>query len=494
MKKIKNNIINIFKSKEIYIFLGITLIFFGTFFSVQYAPDTYFVFNNSAKTVALHFFSCGRIVTGIFIYTIVGILKLSNQSLYIISYLIALIAMAFSILKLYKLLKEELNNKIISGLCAILIIINIFSIELFMYIEKGIMMISILLSILAVEQTKKFLEGNKKSIIYSAILMLIANCCYQGTVGIYIALSMIYILKYSKNIQNFIKSNIEVALVYGIPAIINLVFIKIFFSNSRIKGEICLAESIKKIIEGTINMFKTSYGLFPKHLYIAILIVLSIYIVYKIIKKQEIIKNKIIEVLGVGYILLGTIIVTVLPQILQATNSIWFVARTTYPVASIIGILIIYLFMIYKPTTNDKNIIIVGSLIFLIVQFTYFIDFEIDNYKVNFEDMIIAKQINEKIEEYEEKSGKRIEKISYYNDKNPCYSYQNIKTSGDMNIKAFSTQWSTIDILKYYTKKDKLEEIEKQEEKQEYFNKKDWVTFNEEQIIFENDIIHICNF
>ena len=494
MGKIKNKIKIIFSSKELYIFLGITLIFFGIFSNMQYAPDTYAVFNNSLKTTVQHFFSCGRIVTGIFIGTILGLFKLSTKSLYIISYFIAIICSTFSMYKLYNITEKEIRNKCIRAIVSILIVINIFSIELFMYIEKGIMMLSVLLSILAVEQTKKTLEGNKKSSIKALILMLLATCCYQGTVGIYVALSMIYIIKYSKNIMGFIKNNISVALLYGIPAIINFIFVKFYFKNSRIKGDIVFNDSIAKIFKGTKDMFLGTYQLFPKYLFITILSILIIYIIYKIIIKKSDNKIKILEILGIFYIILGTTIVTVLPQMLQATNSIWFVARTSYPVASLIGILIIYAGMKIKTEQKENKLLLLSFIIFLIIQHIYFINFEIDNYKVNYQDMLIAKEISNKIEKYEKESGQVVNKLSVYNDMKPNYTYYNIHASGDMNIKAFSTEWSTKDIIKNYTNKNELNIVDKDEKIEKYFKEQDWETYNEKQIIIENETLHICNY
>ena len=78
--------------------------------------------------------------------------------------------------------------------------------------------------------------------------MLLANFSYQGVVGIFVAISIIYILKYSKNIKEFVINNICVALSYGIPAIIDYLLIKICYISSRINGEIILSGSLKKNI------------------------------------------------------------------------------------------------------------------------------------------------------------------------------------------------------------------------------------------------------
>ena len=214
--KIKEKVKKIFCDKQLYIFSLITILFFGAFCVLQYAPDTYSVFTNELKHTVLHFFSCGRFVTGIFSYLVIRVF--GNNATYIVSYSIAIICTIASLYRLNRLIKEDIKSDIASIIISTLIIINPFSLELFLYIEKGIMMLSVLLCVLSIEHIKKFFDGNKKSILWSLIFMTIANCCYQGTIGIFVAISLIYIIKNSKNVKQFIINNIIVALTYGIPS------------------------------------------------------------------------------------------------------------------------------------------------------------------------------------------------------------------------------------------------------------------------------------
>ena len=316
------------KSKELYIFSIIALLFFGAFWVLQYAPDTYSVFTNDLAHTVQHFLSCGRFVTGAAAYFAMGILKLGNTGTYILSYVFAMVCLIVSLYRLNNLIRKDVKNDIISMLISTLILINPFSIELYMYIEKGIMLLSVLLCVLAVEQIDKFFQGNKRAILWGLFFMLVANCCYQGTVGLFVAISLIYIIKYSKNIKEFIINNIVVMLVYGIPALINFLSVRFLFSNARVNGEIILSESIYKMIAGTKSMIISTYGLLPKYLFLAVIVVLLGFIIYK---------SKGKKLLSALYLIAGTLFVTVAPQILQDTNSIWFVARSSYSMAAIIS-------------------------------------------------------------------------------------------------------------------------------------------------------------
>lgn len=491
MEKVKQKIKEIFTDKKLYFYGIITFLFFGIYCLMQYTPDTYRVFSNSLRETVTHFLSCGRVVTGIFIYILVRILKLGETGIYFVSYGLAIICTITSMYKLDKLFQKDIKNKTICILSSIFIIINVFSIELYVYIEKGILMLSVLLCVMAVEEMRKYWEGDKKRILYSLVLMIIANCCYQGTVGLFVTISLLYIIKYSKNIKEFIINNIFVALIYGIPAIINFIMVRFIFTNSRVSGEIILSESIQKIYQGTKNMLLTTYGLLPKYLFVISIIIVSLWIIYKIVKKQE--KAKILGILGIGYIILGTVFSTVLPQIMQDTNSIWFVARSSYSAGALIGILLIYANTKFEIEEKSKNIILILSCIFLAIQFVYFTNYAIDNHKVNYEDRQIAEQIVKKISQYENETGKTITKIAIYEDKSLNYTYQNIKTTGDMNLKALYPEWSTLGIIRYYTGK-KLEQIEKNESIEQNFKNNNWDYYNDEQVILEEETIHLCRF
>ena len=88
------------------------------------------------------------------------------------------------------LLSKNIKNKLACILVSALIIINPFIIELWLFVEMGIMMLSILACVLAARQINAYIQSeNKKYILGASIYMLLALFCYQGTVGIFVLLS-----------------------------------------------------------------------------------------------------------------------------------------------------------------------------------------------------------------------------------------------------------------------------------------------------------------
>ena len=492
MENLKDKIKEIVTDKNLYIFTIITIVFFGALCKLQYAPDTYSVFTNELMHSVKHFLSCGRIVTAIATYVVMGILKLSNEWTYILSYVFAMICMITALYRLNKLIRKDIQNHIVSAIIATLILINPFSLELFLYIEKGIMVLSVLLCVLAVEQIDKFFLGKKKSIIWAGIFMVIANCCYQGTVGLFVAISLIYIIKYSKNIKEFIVNNVIVALTYGIPALFNFLLVRFCFTNTRVNGQMIFSESIAKVIDGTKRMLVNSYDLLPQYLFLVVIVIILGIIICKAIRENISTKEKTLKILSAFYLIAGTLFATVAPQMLQDTNSIWFVARSSYPMAAIIGILGLYLFSKFDIKEVVKDIVICICIVFLLIQYVYFMDYTRDNYIGNYLDKQVTAEIYQEILNYEEATGNTVDTIAIYRDKTPQYVYPELKASGDINIKAYSADWCISRILKFTGREFKV--IEANEEIKEQFEQKSWDYFSPEQIVFENNVMHLCVF
>lgn len=221
MEKIKM----ICKDKKLWIFALITIVFYGALTKLNFMTDTYAVLETSTKEMTNHFIISGRFVTAIF-YAICSVLNFKEEIMYILSFVIAIISATFSMYKLYNIIEKEISSEIISMLIAVLIIANLFSIELFLYIEKGILMLSVLFSVLAFEQMTKYFKGKKHSFLYAMLYMLLANFSYQGTVALFVALSLIWIVKYTTDVKSFFKNNIITALCYR-----NTSFNKLFISK-----------------------------------------------------------------------------------------------------------------------------------------------------------------------------------------------------------------------------------------------------------------------
>lgn len=504
LNKLKKILLN-FKNKNLYFSFLITLVFFGTFINLDFATDTYIDFVKPAREIFYSFINSGRFITAFYI-GVVHVFHFSDALVCFCSYSIAIICITLSVYNLFLVINKKVKNEVLCLLVSTITIINPFSIELFLFLEKGVFAFAVLLSVLAFANFTKYLDGNKKAIKYIFLFMLIAVFSYQGVVGLFVGLSVVYIVLYSKNIKEFIKNNIIALLGYGIPAIINLLSVRIFFYNDRVNGSIILNESIEKVINGLKEMFQ-AYYILPENNFLIVLIVVTIFALIMIgINKEDKIKFKVLKILSVFYIALAIIGVTVVPQLMQNTANIWFVPRSTYPFGAIIGIFMMYIILNLKDIniSNDKlnikytiNIssllIIIIVVIELFIQLYSFNKIEVEHYNLNYTDKINSLTIGEEIIKYENETGNKVTKICVYQDKYVSQTYPYLTALKDINVSGFYPTWSVASMINYYNNMN-LEEVEKDSKIQKTFSEYDWNNFNKEQIVFIGDTLHYCKF
>ena len=491
MEKIKS----IVKDYKLYVFFLITMMFFGTFVKLNFAVDTYSVFTTSYMETVKIFLTSGRFLSAIW-YAVIGVLGLGNTAKHTLSFVMAILFATLAQYKLNKLVEKSIKNDFLSIIVSTLIIINPFSIEYFMYLEKGVLLLAVFLAVCSVEQFVKYLEKKdnkqdnkyKKHLLFSAILMLFVTFSYQGILAIYISIAAIFVIKYSKNIKDFFINNIMMFLCYGIPAVINFLVIRIFFSNFRVNGSVNIAETFKKILEGRENMLYT-YNILPKYFFINMLIIATVISLIIIIKTK-----KFKAIFGLLYVEILNQLITLVPFVMQNTESIWFVARSSYAGASLFGLIILFICVNIEKEEKLKSILF-GTVctIFMLVQVFYFEKIEIAHYNLNYTDKMNSLEIGNIIKEYEEETGTKVTKISIYLDKSHSYTYPEIFASGDINVSGFGPDWSDVVMINYYNGIN-LEKIEKDEEIQKSFSEKDWNNFDKDQVIIKGDTIHYCKF
>lgn len=485
MKKILNN-------KKIWIFLGITLIFFGSMTKVEYTSDSYLFFNETWDKPFYHFLGLGRFLSG---FLWLSLCKTNFNVMYVVSYTISIIVTILCLYKLDELLKRDIKNELISCIISVLIVINPFSLELMLFYEKSILMLSVLFNILAIKKLDKaFASNKKKDYVLVFIYMILAYFSYQGTVALFLSLGVIYILKYSKNIKDFIIKNIQVGLLYAIPAIINYIPIKFIFKTSRMEGTLTISEKIIMIYNSLKAIILKTSDVFPKYFFLGICGIASIMLIVKIIKSKNTNSKKAVYILGFIYIILANIISTSAPQVLQ--NWVSIVPRNAYSIGAVVGIIFTYLCMNFEISDILKNIIIAVSMFFLGAQLISFNDIIIGHYQTNIVDKNIVEQIRDKVYEYENEKNTTVKHMVLYSDTNKGIMYKNIRYYGDVNVKAFANSWGTRGILNGALERELIDDTsneEKYNKYKEFFEGKDWDYFDiNEQVIIDEDTLYLC--
>ena len=502
MYKLKNKLnLNFLKDIAFWGVLLITILFLGNMIKLEYSRCTFRMYSNPYMSEYEHYLVIGRYVVAFF-WKIVNIIGLSLNQTYFISYCIGIFSMVVSIYILYSILRNDIKNVLLNLLVCTGVVLNCFFIDYFIYIEKGIFTLSILFTILAIKFLINFFDKKKKrNLIYTFMLLCLSSFSYQGTAALFIALATIFIVKYSQNIKEFILNNVITASVYGITMGISYLLVRIVGgqSTSRTSGQLYLIESIKKVIKGIYNICKDSYGIMPKYMFsITFIIVffIVVFIIFRLKNNNESKGNKksqVILLFGYIYIIAACVIASVLLQLVIDTAAIDISARAIYPFASIIALSVVYIFVNIKIERKVFNNLFIGILlVFLTIQCYEYNRIIVDHYTLNYVEKNLALSIGEEIEKYENENNIKINTVVFYTDSNSRYSYEGLKSYGDINERVFRTTWCRMDILNYYLNRDFIQDFTQKEQYKKEFESKDYTQFNIEQLKFENDTLHLC--
>ena len=498
LKWVKSNKVSIL------IYSAISLIFFGTFIKLDFATDTYAFMYNPVDEFAGTFFGNGRIIAGIFGTLFKLIPGISIQAVCFFSFLVGIISLILSLCVLDGLVNKIVKNNILCKLITTLIIINPFIIELFLFIEKGAMLLGVLFCVLAVKNFVRYLEekdNNKKSIkflICSIAMMIMGSISYQGVLGIYILIATVFTIYYSKNFKQFVVSTILSVVPYIGGVLVNFLWVKLMTADSRTSGSLDIVGSIKAIIanwDWMLHMF----DIVPfKLVVVALGLVVITTIIVMIRKKKDPMKFALLMG-SILYVLLIAILAAVVPQIAMGTK-VWLVPRSTYVYGAIIGIIpLICLLYIGDELLTIKwklsrYLISTTLLLIVIVLFYRHNQIIIDHYSVIAQDRTRAKVIGQMIDDYENESGNRVTKAAMIGDSVPNEAYPGILNIMDINDTSFSAFWSGVDSIKYWNGRNDLHRVQAPEELKRYCRSNDWNYFDDKQVVFNGDFVGVCSY
>lgn len=474
------------KLHELFFCFLITVFFFGINFLPEFATDTYATFQISHWQWMLY--GNGRIVTA-FVYFIIEWLSLSPNTIYALSYLGAIVFLALSTYIVSRVLSRYSGKSILNICISFLTVANIFSIEYFLFIEKALFLFALFLNTLAFASMECFFRKKKKrNLCYSFLCLLTAVFIYQITLGLFVILCLPFICLHSKTLKQFVCNNVIVALLYGTNLLIALITTRYLLNSQRIATnmDIDLSTIIRKLIDVTVN----TNGILPKGCFI--LILLFILIIYGIVICHS--SEKTIFLLRLFYITLGTIMVGFLPFYSGIYAN--YCPRVLYPYACLSGILLINLTVSNEGEKQhnrflpSRAIIFAVTLFALFCQYFSFLNIFIDRYKCNQTDKYISEMIAERIKEYENESHNVIEYICFYKDASPSYSHRDLNSS-NLSPRAAIADWSDLNSLNYYLNTSYVKG-EPDPGYQAYFEKRNWDTYSDSQLIFDENTLHIC--
>lgn len=498
-----------YNKKIIYVSTLLILLYFGVDLSIEFATDTYPTFMHSDIWEYM-LFTNGRIVNGI-IYYLFTVAALPATVVYSISYISALLFLDLSICIYGHILYKVRKDAFLSAFLAFIIIVNPFSIEYFLYIEKGLFFCAIFLCTLASYFTIRFFNTNSpKYLLDTLIALIFAVFMYQISLGLYVILCLPFVIsastlpteeannnRFLKPLTIFIKRNIILALMYGLVLGSAYFVTDILFKSERVTSRSGFSFRVFPVLSNLIKINKDPYYHLPNNYLLLLYLLIFIYIAITFIHSKQT-YQKILLFFSLLYVTTGTILISLTPFILGVTND--YACRTIYPFGTIWGIMIVTVLKCSssgiasaegETASKIRLYYVLAILLFSIsINYILFRSVFIDRYKSNQTDKYICQMIGDRINDYEEETGKKITTICFYKDQNLIWGIDGAFQNGLLD-RAHAIEWSRLDSINYYLSSN-YAEGNPSEKYGQYFLEYDWNYYSDRQLVFEGDTLHFC--
>lgn len=436
---------------------------FWNYISMHYATDTYNIMNIGYEKYAINnSLSDGRI----FMFFIGMFANAINMpiNVYVIGLtVIALIVSCICVIVLKDMMlkhggtREGKLLEFIAILISYCTIFNFMYVENLYFVESAVMSFSILFYILAIDQMMK----KKKYYFLKALLLaVLATFCYQGTIGLFIVLGLVFsIIKHPSDTKEIVKEFFLIVVIAGLSFIANLVQIEIATTiagtvQKRLNGIQNLVENTIYILSnfGTMvfsTIFVQNCGLFPSYLMLIFALIITLVALIQEILHKE---NRIF--LNIVVIFIMTVLVTIAMCVVSITS--YDTGRIHFPVGALVGLLLIYLFsgtqsFVYYPAI--KYILLAITIIYVLVVTTNTIYVLYEHKEVNRLEAEQCRGLEEYISNYEKANNVKITEARYFKLSNmKKYGYfTEIDNQSVLTYDGVACTWSAIGTINFYT-------------------------------------------
>ena len=476
--------------------IAFSLIICFNFLIPHFPSDAYYISAYGYETYINHYLASNRIFCAL-LFKIYMALNISiTQQMHIMGCILTII-MGISwyylysyVIKLIKKEKEIFYNIIV--ICAsFLIVFNICTAEGLLFVEDGTMPLGVFVSILgaciiATERKGKY--------FISLLLVTIAGLLYQGSSSVFVLLGLVLESIKNKNNKKIIfKETVIIGLIYGVAMIFNFIGVKAWSNILNYPFRQFDFPSISIIIDTILKFGKfilvDNCGIGPKYWYLMMILILSVVFFINLLKK----KIEYFEILEFFTLVFLSIIIPIIPVIVTPIEQQYLEPRMAMCFGGIIGILVIFLL----PKIISKSIflclVLIISVINVVVNSIFFVYESSTTLKINKIEEIMAKQIINEIQEYEEKTKIEVKGIGTAFDNSYSQYYKGEPEFRCFNSRSLGIDWAVKEVLTTYSGKKYINVTTPQNIKDNFLNK-NWDFYSKEQLVFEGENLYICIF
>lgn len=363
------------------------------------------------------FFADGRIFSGIYIL-MANFFNIFEMDLYRFSIVLCIPILIANVVYFKNLLTTISNKKLNLYLIYILSFITVFNftyIDNMRFIEMPIMALSIFLYMIAAK--KAIID---KNMIKMILTLLVAVFMYQGTINVFFIITLFLLLNKHKTInRNVIKEYLKIILFSVIPIIINYVYMRIYgyllvYTDRKLINFSLIPQKFIKSLLTLINVLIYTKSIMPKNFYFLIMLI-TIALTYLLILKN---KGKFFNTYLNIIILIIMSFISCLPIIIgfniDDINDTLGCGRLFWPIGAMFGLIMIQLYLntnIIKNRWYTKLIYIVVIVIYSVICYTGMHSIMRQSRLINDIDKNICETIKENIENYENNTGDKVERL-----------------------------------------------------------------------------------
>ncbi|MCM1236765.1 MAG: glucosyltransferase domain-containing protein [Ruminococcus flavefaciens] len=471
------------------------IIVFGVMLTKHYVSDSYAYLANKFSYNANNF-SLGR-VGDYFVNDIMaklGFDYVRQQKLFVL-FLIVCLAFSTEFIYFTYIKNLDMNNNLLIELGVLALYCNVFIVEWLSFVEMDLLWG---LSILFMTFSFHYIKCPFKvaDMLKSLILLTISLSFYQAAIGYFVIAGMLYmyICHKGKLDKSTFSDNIKLLLVGALAGMINifsLLLLQLFgmaIVTSR-TGKLTIGQIIQNvntILKTAIQLFVDTDGMYPKYLFMAgflVLTLVSVLITYR--------KKGIWGCIYIFLLNLCSVGIVFFPHLM--TTDIWMAQRT---MVSFWGLLTVPCIVIAvncdRDIWMDISAAVMGIMLTISAVCIQSVSANvIANSKLDVE---YSNMIEKEIQKYEQSTGNTVTRVSMVMDGNPSDRYNAVDYRRyDMNIRTWVVSWGNLNCLNFYSQKQ-YEGCEMNEEVYEnYFSGKDWDYWSpQEQLIFRDDTLYMA--
>ena len=483
MKKHKKNIILFL------IIFFVALIMCKVFLQPHYVHDTYKVAYDGYREYSLEWFIKEARPFSAIITLLASVINLPIETYSLISFVLAIAFLSASVLLIYNIFVKKFIDqskwvKVLVLLISFITIFNYLGIEHILFLECSMLSLGVLLSVIA---AKIVIEGKKQAHIKAFLIVTIATFCYQFSAAIFPLIVFANELLFNKkNLKSNIIELTKTTLIYIFSMIINLLYVKILFQNSRIQLNVCTFE-INNILNCSYELIINSMGILKPYINLAIFVctILCIITLY-----QKNLKEKFIYILKYLLLILASITVCMAPILTGASNIL--TVRMCIAFGTTIGFSLLTILYIMKGLKKYFYYVVSIPIIaiFLLNFFTYTILTK-QHILTNSLDENYCYEIKQMIEEYEKTTGIKVDKIASILRSDKLLYYPNMLHAGTTTQSVLST-WAVNYAISFYLERDLKFISISPNQYIKWWGDKEWDKHSIEQVVIENDVIYFC--